>query len=47
MTSYQCPECELKTVNLRTLHVHWMHVHAGEHGHFADIDVGDIEVVEE
>jgi hypothetical protein len=47
MTSYQCPECELVAANLRTLHVHWMHVHAGEHGHFADLDEDEIEVTDE
>ena len=46
-TSYQCPKCELEAPNLRTIHTHWMRVHADEHGHFADIDVADIEVIEE
>jgi hypothetical protein len=45
-TSYQCPECELTTGNLRTLHLHWMRVHP-EQGHFADLAEDEIEVVEE
>jgi hypothetical protein len=45
-TSYQCPECGVQTAALRDLHTHWMNVHP-EEGHFADIDVADIEVVEE
>jgi hypothetical protein len=46
-TGYHCPECELITFNLRTLHLHWMRVHAEEHGPFADVDVAAIEVNEE
>ena len=39
---YQCPQCELGTLDLRTLEMHWMRVHAAEHGPFCH---ADIEVV--
>jgi hypothetical protein len=45
-TGYRCPECELTTGNLRTLHLHWMRVHP-ECGPFAHVDVEDAEVGEE